>query len=277
MDYRKIVQDVIVEHKAAPVDMLGIGDGTGEYNYLNALRASYVRTLRDIDRLYAGDRSSRRILEIGSFLGAVSISLKKLGYDVSAVDIPEFHASDRLRALYARHAIAYHGLNLKSSKLPFEPESQDVVIACEVMEHLNFNPLPALQEISRVLKKDGHFYVAMPNQSNIVNRVKLLLGKSIHNPIDDYFKQLDRNDNMIVGLHWREYTLPETVELLERMGFTPVRKYYFTDTAYPPPNIFKSALKGLACLFPPFRPSQVVIGRKVATPAHDFWLTDANS
>ena len=32
---------------------------------------------------------------------------------------------------------------------------------------------------------------------------------------------------MIVGLHWREYTISETVEMLESMGFSVIEKYFF--------------------------------------------------
>src|SRR5689334_23293408 len=99
MNYEKIVRGVIEKHKHNPVDMLNIGDKTGEFEYLSAHIDSYVRTVRDIDQLFGGDKK-RRILEIGSFLGPVSISLRQMGYDVSAVDIPEFHQSARLRDLY---------------------------------------------------------------------------------------------------------------------------------------------------------------------------------
>jgi hypothetical protein len=30
---------------------------------------------------------------------------------------------------------------------------------------------------------------------------------------------------MVVGLHWREYTLPETLQMIKKMGFKPVKKY----------------------------------------------------
>lgn len=277
MNYDKIVTDVIEGYKASPIDMLGTGDASGEYTYLNTLKDSYVRTVRDIDNMFKGDRSCRNILEIGSFLGVVSISLKILGFNVCALDIPEFYKSSTLKSLYERNGIPFTGLNLRNSKLPQESKSLDAVVICEVIEHLNFNPLPVLQEINRVLKDDGNIYIGMPNQASLKNRIKLLLGRSIYNPVEDFFKQLDRNDNMIVGLHWREYTLNETIELIQKMGFDIVGKYYFQSAGQYKSNMLKAILRKIAFAYPPFKEFQVVIGKKVSIPTYDFWLTDSNS
>lgn len=277
MNYDRIVQNVIEEHKISPIDVLEIGDAAGEYTYLSSLKESYIRTVRDVDSLYGNERGDRHILEIGSYLGPVSISLKRIGYSISAIDIPEFHKSDSLRGIYERNGIPFRGLNLKHAALPYESKSFDVVVICEVIEHFNFNPLPIFNEINRVLKNDGYIYICMPNQANILNRLKLLVGKSIHNPIDDFFRQLDRNDNMIVGLHWREYTLPETIQLIEKMGFETVASYYFAEKMHMKTGLLKTVFRELLYLYPPFRPSQVVIGKKTKEPSTDFWITEANS
>lgn len=277
MRHEDIVKDVIEAYKVSPIDVLEIGDASGEYAYLNNLKDTYVRTVRDIDKVFQGERSRRRILEIGSFLGVVSISLKRLGFNVHATDIPEFHRSSALRSLYERNEIPFDGLNLRNSKLPYPSDSFDAVVICEVLEHLNFNPLPVLLEINRVLKNDGYIYIGMPNQARIGNRVKLLFGMSIHHPIEYFFKQLDRNSNMIVGLHWREYTLDETVQLIEQMGFDAVVKGYFHAGGHHTSNAMKEMLKKVLYAYRPFRSFQVVIGKKVSVPICDFRLAEASS
>jgi SAM-dependent methyltransferase len=277
LDYEKIVRDVIEEYRDSPIDMLDNGDNGGEYAYLLNLADSYVRTVRDVSNLVAENRNNIRILEIGSFLGAVSISLKNLSFDVTAVDIPEFYRSERLRSHYAKHDITFNGLNLRNSQLPFESNSFDVVVICEVIEHLNFNPLPVLEEINRVLKTSGYIYIGMPNHASLENRLKLLVGRSVHNSIADYFKQLSRNDNMIVGLHWREYTLSETSQLVHEMGFEAIEKYYFLPTPVRKRNLLTKILRKLIYSYQPFRPFHVVIGRKIHDLNYDFWRTEANS
>jgi SAM-dependent methyltransferase len=277
MDYARLVQEAIDEHQAAPVDLLGIGAGAGELDYLKVSLPSYVRTVRDVDGLHGAVRAGRRLLEIGAFLGPVSVALARLEYKVDALDIPEFHANPRLQALYARHGIAFAAANLRLAPLPYADGAFDAVIFCEVMEHWNFNPLPVLDEVNRVLKPGGHVYIGMPNQAAIANRVRLLLGRSVHNPVDDFFKQLDPADNMIVGLHWREYTQAEAVRLLERMGFEIAAKYYFIEAVRADAGLLRKLARALVFAYPPFRPSQVVIGRKTARPAHRFWRTGANA
>jgi SAM-dependent methyltransferase len=277
MNYKKILSDVIEEHKVSPIDILKNGDALGEYTYLKSSEDSYIRTVRDIDNLCKTERADRNILEIGSFLGPVSISLKRIGYNVSALDIPEFYNSASLRSLYQKSGIPFIGVNLRDYKLPYESDSFDVVIICEVIEHLNFNPLPVLKEINRVLKNGGYIYISTPNQSCFSNRKKLFIGKSIHHPIDFFFQQLDRNNNMVVGLHWREYTLFETIKMIEKMGFETIRSYYFTGKDYARTGFIKMIFDEIIFSYPPLRPSQVVIGKKVDAPIYNFWLTNANS
>ena len=272
----KVLDEVIAEYAVSPVDMLGIGDARGEHEYLKTLRDSYARTIQDVTGLCTEAADGRRILELGSFLGAVSITLRRLGYDVTAADIPEFHDSASLKAVYARNGVPFDGINLRHATLPYASASKDVVILCEVLEHLNFNPLPALAEINRVLREGGYLYLGMPNQASIISRIKLLLGKSVHNGIEDFFAQLDRNNNMIVGLHWREYTMAETCELLERMGFEIVRDYFYANTGSSGRPLAWLARK-LLYAYPPFRPFLVVSARKVRSPAHDFFRVEANS
>ena len=213
----------------------------------------------------------------------MSFSLKKLGYDVTALDIPEFHAVEESRQTYQQYGVDYFGVNLRHGKLPFKNSVFDAVIACEVFEHFNFNPLPVLAEINRIVKDGGWFYLAMPNQAHLPNRIKAMLGRSVRDPVSAYFKQLDRKENKIVAMHWREYTLQETVELITSMGFEVAERYYFSERGAPkfPNSALMSGLyrlcKGAVLAVPSFRRMQVVIARKTHSPSYDFWFTEANS
>ena len=114
---------------------------------------------------------------------------------------------------------------------------------CEVLEHLNFNPLPVLSEVNRILKGGGVFYLSLPNIASLENRVRLLKGYSIHNPISHLIGNLDPESTMRVGLHWREYTKEEVAEMLLILGFT-IKSHYFFDASadqakYQSSNVFQ--------------------------------------
>jgi SAM-dependent methyltransferase len=273
--YDEIVSQVLSAYRTNPVDILGNGNAEKELQYLTSHMGSYVRTIRDLDTLWRTEERHQTILEIGSFLGLVCVCLKRLGYHVHALDIPEFYESAALRSVYEKNNIPYAGLNLREYRLPYDSAVFDAVILCEVLEHLNFNPLPVLQEVNRILKPAGYLYVGMPNQARALNRARLLVGKSIHNPVSDFLRQLNRTDNMIVGLHWREYTIGETVSMIEHMGFRVIRQFFFDEreTARGP---LRSTLTKLFYLIPPLRPYHVVIGQKESEANQEFWLTEAS-
>jgi SAM-dependent methyltransferase len=272
MDYTSLVNNIIHTYKGNPIDPLGIGAGDSEYQYLQNLKYSYARTVKDVAPML---EKGAKVLEIGSLLGVVSIALTQLGFIVTGTDIPEFHASTKLQELYKKNNIAFDKVNLHNYSLPYADESFDMIIICEVLEHLNFNPLPVLQEMNRVLKKGGFIYIAMPNQACIDNRLKMLSGRSIHDPIQYFFDQLDRNKNIIVSRHWKEYTMAEAIEMVERMGFDITRNYYFSQNG-PRKTTFLTAFRILSYLLPAFRSSLVVIGKKKAIPpVHNFRFTES--
>lgn len=238
-----------------------------EYEYSLGHHSSYVRTISDIIKV---TEKGATVLELGAFTGVVSIALSRLGYDVIASDIPEFFDRENVRSYYKKEGIPTLPLNLRGSRLPFNNSSIDVVCMCETLEHLNFNPLPLLKEINRVIKPGGIIYVAMPNFSRVANRIKALLGLPIYSPIEDYLKQLSREHNMLVGLHWREYTMNETKWMLSKMGFSIKKAYYFSELNT---GFFRRATN----FIPSLRQSVVVIASKSSSPDYDFWVTDANT
>jgi SAM-dependent methyltransferase len=206
---------------------LNIGDGQGENRYLLNMAPTYVRTLNDLDSLYlVNDRDAIKILEIGSYLGIVSLGLSKMGFKVVAADLPIFMGNLNLNIKYNKYQIASVSTDLKDP-LPFDGNSFDCIVLCETLEHLNFNPIPVLSEIQRVLKKNGYLYLSVPNITRLENRIKLLFGNPINNSINEYFSQLDPSCNFSVGLHWREYARQELIYLLERIGFTSVSHNFF--------------------------------------------------
>src|SRR6478609_4958585 len=211
-------------------DLTGDGEGSGAEasGYIEAHRHEYVRTVRDLLKHRPPGGEPVRVLEIGAFFGVVCFALADLGYQVTAADIPEYIEMPSQVRRYAEHDIATKGIRLEDIKLPFEDESFDIIIMCEVLEHLNFNPLPLIKEINRIGAQGSIFYLALPNMASIYNRKKMLTGKSIGITVGEMFQQLDANDPLIANGHWREYTAPEIRTMLERLGYRIADQYYFS-------------------------------------------------
>jgi SAM-dependent methyltransferase len=277
-----LVREIIAELNANPVDLLSTGGGAGERRYLEMLGPQYVRTLKELQGILA-KRSPRppaevRVLEIGSFLGVVCFALRKVGFQVTAQDIPEFQNNPRLKERYRQAGIDCVAANLKRHQFPHPDGHFDFVIMCETLEHLNFNPLPVIKEINRVMKIGGLLYLTVPNQLSAGNRLKMLRGQTIQAEVGEFYRQLDLRQNMIVGLHWREYSKADLYELLEPMGFAIRRHYFYQDDKRYRYKRLKFSLKDLLGEFiPSLRPSNVVLAEKVAEDKHVFDVTDALS
>ncbi|MFT5441617.1 MAG: SAM-dependent methyltransferase, partial [Myxococcota bacterium] len=137
--------------------------------YLMAHRHEYIRTLKDFIG-FTERNKVEQVLEIGAFFGVVSICIAKLGFRVTAADIPEYMSLEEQQKRFGLHGIEIAEARLEDFVLPFEDNRFDVVIMCEVLEHLNFNPLPLIKEINRVGANGSLFYLSLPNLAQLANR-----------------------------------------------------------------------------------------------------------
>lgn len=158
-----------------------------------------------------------RVLELGAIPYYMTILVKKyLGYDVVPSSCFEILTSPGERHILTnekykeRYEFEYNMVNIEREKFPFEDKSFDMVLCCEVLEHLLINPSHMLYEAHRVLKDDGFLMISTPNVLRLENIYKILRGRNIY---DTY------HGNGIYGRHNREYTPDEVKLLLERNNF----------------------------------------------------------
>ena len=104
----------------------------------------------------------------------------------------------------------YSVLNVEGNRYPFNDESFDVVLYCEVIEHLLNDPAASLREAWRVLKEGGMLILTTPNASRIENATRLLAGLNVY---DQY------SGHGPYGRHNREYTVSEIAALIKHCGF----------------------------------------------------------
>lgn len=101
--------------------------------------------------------SPTKILDVGCASGWF---LSKLKQNYKKADC---YGVDVYREAIAYGKKKYKNLHLKvgdAHKLPFNSSTFDVIVCCEVVEHV-LNPLAVLKEIKRVLKKDGVAIIEM--------------------------------------------------------------------------------------------------------------------
>lgn len=275
-DLKAILNDIIITiYSKNPVILSDFWDGKGEKNYIDFLRFQYEKILTDFNKIFNGNFKSKRILEISSFLGVVDIVLAKIGSEVYTYDIPEFQKNENLYELYLKFNVRSSSGYLKDvwqNGLPYPDKHFDAVILSEVIEHLNFNPLPLIQEINRILKKDGILYITTPNQVNLINRIKIISGRSIRNSIHDSFTQLDQTKHTICGIHWREYTLEELIQLLDITGFAVMTAEYSPMTKKNLSSFLSSIFYVSGLLFPRLAESITIIAKKKEFRPVKFWF-----
>jgi ubiquinone/menaquinone biosynthesis C-methylase UbiE len=97
-----------------------------------------------------------RVLEAGCGIGAQTVTLAKNSPDalITSIDISETSISEAGRNIAAA---GLSNVQLEQGdlfNLPYGPESFDHVFVCFVLEHLA-DPVPALQTLSRYLKRGG--------------------------------------------------------------------------------------------------------------------------
>jgi len=276
-ELKAILDDIIINlYGKNPIILLPYWNEKGERNYIDFLHNQYENILIDFNKIFSGNVINKRVLEISSFLGVVDIALSKIGFEVYTFDIPEFQKNSKLNELYRKynvHPTSGYLNDVWQNGLPYPDNHFDAVILSEVIEHLNFNPIPVLHEINRILKKDGILYITTPNQVNLMNRIKIILGRSIRNSISDSFTQLDQTKHTICGIHWREYTLEELIQLLEITGFTVMTySYSHLTKTNASPLINKIFYATGSLFFPKLADSITIISNKQEYKPMKFWF-----
>jgi SAM-dependent methyltransferase len=109
-----------------------------------------------------------------------------------------------------RYEFDYRAINIETDLFPFADNCYDLVLCCEILEHLLINPSHMLYEAHRVLRPGGHILITTPNVLRWSNLWALLRGANIY---DRY------HGNGIYGRHNREYAPAEVAELLKTNGY----------------------------------------------------------
>lgn len=169
-----------------------------------------------------------KLLDVGSMRGLFApayielwnyAEITLLGSDVS--DTIERVIGDRVYRFPAARC------NIEIETWPFPDETFDVVVCTEVLEHLIFDPAFAMNEMNRVLKRDGRALITVPNVASDHSLLQLVNDRQpgfLRHYISDALLAGKRDLNTVYHLgHFHEYTRTELVALANATGFAVER------------------------------------------------------
>lgn len=188
------------------------GQWEGEL-YVETHATRFYETLRFLPDLPA----NARILELGAIPYYFTILLSRfVETHPDTLSFFEFEKCESATHVVQntdygeRYEFAYRPLNIETEVFPFPDDSFDLVLCCEVLEHLLINPSHTLYESHRVLRPGGHILITTPNALRWDNLFAMVRGDNIY---DRY------HGNGIYGRHNREYSTGEVAQLLKANGF----------------------------------------------------------
>jgi len=111
------------------------------------------------------------------------------------------------------HRYEFDHFNVERDEFPYPDGEFDLVLFCEVLEHLPHDPVHALREAHRVLRAGGHLLLTTPNAARWDNLLRALDGDNTYDTLSGFG---------VYGRHNREYTKAELVDLLRGCGYEVV-------------------------------------------------------
>ncbi|MFP8890026.1 class I SAM-dependent methyltransferase [Natrialbaceae archaeon A-CW2] len=195
----------------------------------NSTLQSIDQLQEPLETLYQSRGEINILVDIGCGRGGFSAALGDV-FELSQVDGIDANKS-KLRKAKDRGVNTFN-LDIQFEPLPYDNSYVDIIISFGLFEHLTDYDYP-LEEVHRVLRDGGWFWIAVPNLAGWTNRLALLFGYQPRNvevssqksvgilPFYDYEKPLG---------HVHAPTYRALVDLLNHHGFsieivTPLSPY----------------------------------------------------
>lgn len=160
------------------------------------------RTARTV-QLLLEQKPSGKLLELGTS-EVVPKLLSKLKPELE-VHVTDFDNTESKEFVYS--------VDLETEALPVPDETFDVVLCCEVIEHMEVDPMFMMAEINRVLKPEGLLILTTPNITSSRALYKILRGD------EPYFYMQYRHKPSLYR-HNYEYSVSSIKKVLKAAGFS---------------------------------------------------------
>lgn len=200
------------------IDKLVLPYGEGNESVLGYHRVfahRYSQTLNSIADL----PRDLRVLELAAAPYGMSCMLRAEYFD--HVELAGFGKQGTVKKISlgfgdARYDFDEKHFNVECDSWPYEDERFDLVISCEMVEHLALDPMNVFAEANRVLRPGGYLLVSTPNAVSLQNLIKTFAFMA---PSLAPHYRLPRNLESIYQRHNRELTPGALHELFRASGF----------------------------------------------------------
>ena len=166
-------------------------------------------------------RPPAAIVELGAAPGDQVCALADAGFATTAVDIGI--ASDgwadntegRMVRLFQEHGVAFVEWDLEQVPYPLPDGAFDGVVFTEVFEHLRDYPVDRCRS-AHEFRPGGYLFFTTPNAGYVMNRLRLLRGRSVYTPMQDWIGGVPH------ARHAREYPFSEVEQAMSIAGLDVV-------------------------------------------------------
>jgi len=181
-------------------------------------------------------KNYKTVVDLGSSHGFWYESYKNMGFKkLIGIDI----SKERILQAKQRGYDEVHACN--AYELPFENDSQDCIISNNVLVHVlqDSDKLRVLNEVKRVLKKDGIFIFSIANASGYGYKTDTTFGTSRASTPQTIFNLLDKSGLVLECIMPSFYTCP-------RIGAHPYAASFSTKIVFPITDFLLKSFKNLS-------------------------------
>ncbi len=193
--------------------------GQTDLGYLHAHYPRFTITKAIFESQPHPKMRGKRMLDVGAHWLHQAMLWRESGYDVVAADVgltldlPWVQDQARRNQI---ELISYARLDDGKALASLADESIDVVLFCEILEHITFNPMAFWSEVYRVLAPGGRIVVTTPNYYWLrgrawdITRLRNRGGGGL--PVQEILR------TPTYGHHWKEFALRECVEYFNSLS-----------------------------------------------------------
>jgi 2-polyprenyl-3-methyl-5-hydroxy-6-metoxy-1,4-benzoquinol methylase len=176
-------------------------------NYENKQEGYYNNVRHDLIRFFNKSITNLKVLEVGAAYGETLFFLKKSGIASEVVGIELFQDSTNIDKYKELDQFLFG--DIQTLDVSNFDNYFDVILLADVLEHL-IEPLPVLEKVKNLLKKDGEIIISIPNIRHYSSFIKIFIKGNFQYEDSGIFDYT----------HTRFYCKKDIIKLVQKAGFT---------------------------------------------------------